>query len=485
MSGDLHPDLEQGLLEPARTREEPTSSVSLYNPKPVAAYNGVTIRLGTTMREWAWRTLRPATMREFSRSVADGRGDRDQARAATAARLAQTIADAARHIPFYRDHWAGRGVLAAAEAGNVDLADLPLLTRDQLRDGYTRLRRPGSAAAVERTTGGSTGEPVRFAQSTGYIERASGRGMRSLAWGGWSLTGRTAMVWGGPTEVKLSDGIRGWLKAQITNRRVYDAFRTGEREYGQWLAEWRRWHPQFLIGYASALDGVASYLLDRGEALYGVAGVFSTAEKLYPHQRARIERAFGAPVRDQYGSREVLGVAAECTHGALHAYLDSAYLELVPAPEGEAVALTQLDNPVMPLIRYLNGDLARWSPQSACACGLHYPVLAEITGRASDLFRLPSGKVVHGEFFTHVMYDAHDVAAFQFYQGPDGAITLFVVPGRGARVEQLERDLRGALDRLPAQLGARVAVELSIVADIPRRGQGKHRFTVSEYTPNG
>lgn len=441
-------------------------------------YDGPTTSLRTTMREWAWWKLRPATMRELSRSADDGRGERD----ATAVRVARAIADAARYIPFYRDHWGGRGVLAAAESGNVALADLPLLTREHLREAYPRLRRPHAQHVIERTTGGSTGEPVRFAQSSEYIERGNGRGMRSLMWGGWSLTGRTAVVWGGPNEMRLSHGIRGWLKAVVTNRRVYDAFRTGEREYARWLADWRRWRPQYVIGYASALDGAATYLLDRGRTLTGVSTVFSTAEKLFPQQRARIERAFGAPVRDQYGSREVLSVAAECTHGALHAYLDSAYLELVATPDGEAVVLTQLDNPAMPLIRYANGDLAKWSTSSApCACGLHYPVLAEVTGRTSDLFRLPSGKIVHGEFFTHVMYDVQDVAAFQFYQAPDGAITLFVVPRRAARVDQVERDLRSALDKL--RLGTRV--ELSVVDDIPRRGQGKHRFTVSEYAPHG
>src|SRR5689334_415010 len=96
-------------------------------------HNGRTIFPRMTMREWAWRLLRPATMREFSRSVDDGRGDPRADRRATEARVSRAIADAARHIPFYRDHWAGRGVLAAAEVGNVNVGDLPILTRGHLR----------------------------------------------------------------------------------------------------------------------------------------------------------------------------------------------------------------------------------------------------------------------------------------------------------------------------------------------------------------
>lgn len=425
-------------------------------------------------------------MRAFSQSVNDGRNGWTPRQSAL--RVSRTIAEAARHIPFYRELWGGRGVLGAAEKGNVELTDLPVLTKYKLRDGFDLLRHPTFAArgVQVRTTGGSTGEPVRFSQQRGYIERATGRGLRSLTWGGWILAERTAMVWGGPNEVQLAGGIWGWAKAVVTNRRVFDAFRTGADVYRAWVEEWERWRPRFVIGYASALDGVASYVLDAGTTIKGVATVFSTAEKLYSHQRARIEQAFGCPVRDQYGSREVLAIAAECTRGSMHAYLDSAFVELVPHDGSSAIAVTQLDNPAMPLIRYLNGDLAEWRQSRApCECGLLYPVLHQIVGRSSDLFRLPGGRIVHGEFFTHIMYDVRDVVAFQFYQGRDGNIVLFVVLTPSAHRENAERTLKSLLQKLPNQLSVNVSVELRIVPKIPRRGQGKHRFTISELTGDG
>lgn len=438
------------------------------------------------MRFAAWSALRPQMIRAFRQSAADGRGDPALVARRTDAQLRAAIADAARSVPFYRDHWAGHGILAAAERGEVALTDLPVLTRGDLQGGFAALRRAGSEGerVVDRTTGGSTGEPVRFLQAWSYLESASGRGLRSLAWGGWEIGARTALVWGGPNELRSAASPRDWLKARLTNRRVFDAFRTGPEVYAAWIDAWRRWRPRFVLGYASALDGVASHLIASGETLRGVAAVFSTAERLYPEQRQRIARAFAAPVRDQYGSREVQAVAAECTEGRLHAYLDSAYLELLPSETSELqrVALTQLDNPVMPLIRYVNGDLSRWSGDATrCRCGLSYPSLTGIHGRVSDLFRFPTGRVVHGEYFTHVMYEVRGVSAFQFYQSPAGAITLFVQPAASASVDALRQELRGMLERLPRQVGVDASIDLEFVREIPRRGQGKHRFTLSEY----
>lgn len=432
-----------------------------------------------------WRLLRPQMIRAYNEAEAHGRGTPAEAQSRTRLRLSAAISDAARNVPYYRERWKEVAVLRGAENGDVDLTDLPVLTRADLREHGQALRhvRAGSKGFIERSTGGSTGEPVRFLQSRKYLESSAGRGLRMLTWGGWELGARTALVWGGPNELRLSVGVRELLKSSITNRRTFDAFRTGADVYALWVDEWRRWKPRFLIGYASALAGVADFILASGARVDGIEAVFSTAEKLYPEQRERIGLAFAAPVRDQYGSREVPSVACECTAGHMHVYQDSAFFELLAydVPGLSQIALTQLDNPIMPLIRYVNGDLGVWSESHSCACGLSYPVLREITGRTSDLFQFADGRVVHGEYFTHVMYNVSDVEAFQFYQAPQGDVTLFVQPRQTAELESLRTELDQVLQRLPGMLGTSFEIAIQFVSEIPRRGQGKHRFTLSEY----
>jgi len=51
--------------------------------------------------------------------------------------------------------------------------------------------------------------------------------------------------------------------------------------------------------------------------------------------------------------------------------------------------------------------------------------------RVSDNFTLPGGKVVHGEFFTHLMYGSEGISMFQFHQTSIDSITLWIVLDQG------------------------------------------------------
>jgi len=426
-------------------------------------------------------------MREFRRSATDGHGDQRSTASARDARVRRVIAEAAQHIPFYRDFWAGQGILRAAERGNISLSDLPCLTRRHLQDGFSSMHHPGfTGAVVERSTGGSSGQPVRFIQSRHYLDAATGRGMRTLAWSGWQPGARTAFIWGGPTELRAADTYRQRFKELITNRRLFDAFRADDARYDAWLDTLVRWRPEFIIGYASALVGLSERAAATGIALPTLRAVFSTAERLLPEHRARIVGAFGAPVRDQYGSREIQALAAECSHGTMHAYLDSAVLEL-GAPIGDArpILVTQLDNPAMPLIRYENGDLSQWTadPPGTCPCGLIYPALDGIRGRMTDLFHFPGGRIVHGEYFTHLMYDITGVRAFQFRQDRTGGITLYLVLAGNVDQARITSTLHQRLSGLLVEIGATAAVSIKVAEEIPPVGEGKFRFTISEYAP--
>ena len=82
--------------------------------------------------------------------------------------------------------------------------------------------------------------------------------------------------------------------------------------------------------------------------------------------REEIERAFGCPVLNRYGSREVANVAAERVPGrGLEIFTYTHLLEVVdadgrpcgPGEEGD-ILVTCLANYAMPIIRYRIGDRA-------------------------------------------------------------------------------------------------------------------------------
>ena len=110
--------------------------------------------------------------------------------------------------------------------------------------------------------------------------------------------------------------------------------------------------------------------------------------------RADVAIALGCAVRNSYGASEFLSIAWECAHGRLHVNSDWVILEPVdrnyrPVPVGQpchTTLLTNLANPVQPLIRYDLGDQVSFAT-NACACGSPLPVIS-VAGRCDDVLQL-------------------------------------------------------------------------------------------------
>src|SRR2546423_8189267 len=105
-------------------------------------------------------------------------------------------------------------------------------------------------------------------------------------------------------------------------------------------------------------------LADKKVTPHSPKSILVGAEKLHPFQRELIERVFGAPVFETYGSREFMLIGAECDrHDGLHLTAEQLLVEVLeddgsPTPQGEEgnVVVTDLYNYGMPFIRYATGD---------------------------------------------------------------------------------------------------------------------------------
>ena len=91
--------------------------------------------------------------------------------------------------------------------------------------------------------------------------------------------------------------------------------------------------------------------------------------------------------------------------------------------------ITDLDNRATPFIRYRIGDLALALAPGPCSCGRGLSRLGEITGRAFDVIRGPSGGAVGGTFWSLLLRTAvKSVRSFQVIQHETERIEIRFTP---------------------------------------------------------
>ena len=436
---------------------------------------------GKLMLPIAYRIAGDGRLRHLHELLARDLWSEDELRTYRIARLRALLEHAATHVPYYRDLFRERRFDWRAVTSERDLAELPPLERETVRASFGRLRSEAYPdAAVRRSaTGGSTGSPVEYAHSRVYLDLTTAAAYRGRCWSGWRPGERMAWVWGAPQEVRVWQSTRGRLKSFLERSLRCDAFRAGPAEQAEWLRRFRRFRPAFVYGYASSLAHFGRFLLERSERLDGIRGVLSTAERLDPAQREIIESALGAPVFDQYGSREVKAIASQCPSGSMHVFSDLNVVEVEGSATGPApFLLTALENHAMPFIRYRLGDVGSRS-DARCPCGRPFELLALSIARETDMFVTPEGRELHGEYFTHLMYAVHGVERFQFHQTAPDRIILRVVPSPAFDADT-RAALQGVRRTVQREVSSTIDLEVAIVDDVPPSPTGKHRFTLSD-----
>jgi phenylacetate-CoA ligase len=393
------------------------------------------------------------------------------------------LAHAEAHVPYYRELFRKLGMRSQDVRNWDDFAKIPILTKDVVREKQGELAREDVPQEKLKLhfSGGSTGVPLKFFRSREYMVASDAGVYRNLQQCGWRPGEMIAFFWGGNEKIYAMSRWEFELRQFFRRSYQFDPFHSGEAEMADWARRWPRIRPRVVLGYASTIARFAAFLDAKSQSVERIKGVFTTAEKLYRPQREVIERVFNCKVFDCYGSAEVQNIAAECTQGRMHINADYVVLEEDKAVDAgpRPFLLTSLWNWSQPFIRYRNEDCGYLS-QELCSCGNHFPLMRLEIARTSDNFLFPDGRVVHGEFFTHLMYGGDGIANFQFHQTATDEIVLRIVPGPGdsqARQNKIREAIRQIQSVSP---GHAVRVEVREVDAIALSSAGKHRFTRSD-----
>jgi len=405
----------------------------------------------------------------------------DELRALQSERLRATVARAYANVDHYRAAFDAVGVHPDAVTGLDDLARLPFLVKDDLRQSY-----PFGLFAVPRSnlrrvhaSSGTSGKPTVVGYTANDIDTWASVVARSLfaagarpgdllhnAYGYGLFTGGLGAHYGaerlGCTVVPFGGG--------QTERQV-----------------------QLIIDFAPRVITVTpSYCLNliyelerqghdpqRCSLEVGVFGAEPWSEAL----RHEIEDRLGIDAVDIYGLSEVIGpgVAQECveTKDGLTIWEDHFFPEIINPETGEVLpdgevgelVLTSLTKEALPVIRYRTGDITALRPGTARTMRR----LDRITGRNDDMLIIRGVNVYPSQIEAELLQVPGVAPHYQLQVGQDGNLaTLTVVVERdpsGLADDDLTR-ARQAEERIKTMIGVSTTVQI-VEPDALPRSQGK------------
>lgn len=364
-----------------------------------------------------------------------------------------------------------------------DLQKIPFLTKAIVKGNFNAItsKNINKKRKIPNSTSGSTGTNFKFLTDKNSLLYRQALNVRMDSWLGFKKGNKKFSIWGASFEAGKNRTIKQRLKDKYNNTIIVSGYNLTHDNMMKYCNKIQEFKPQLITGYPSTLTLFSEFLLQNNLS-YHPEAIRTEGETLYPFQREIIEKAFHTSVFGFYSSREISGIAHECSaHKGLHIFSENLIIEIVDdngnvIDEGEGeIVLTDLHNYVMPLIRYRIGDRAVISKRK-CNCGINLPLLENVEGRTFDIIKFPNGNSVSGTFWTLLLKSKPGIDDFQVNQKQDETIQIIIKIN-----DKYNPDLNDyLLDKIRDFGGKNIKVIFSIVDKIPLTKGGKRRYIMSE-----
>lgn len=332
-------------------------------------------------------------------------------------------------------------------------------------------------------TSGSSGHPFFYAKNKESHAIVHAIIERLYAEHGLSVCDKQARFYGIPMKGKSR--YVELIKDLLLNRVRFPIFDLSDEALKSFVNRFRRIKFSYVYGYTSAIVLFSKYLIKNNLVLISICPTLRacivTSEVCTAEDRKLIEKAMGVKIINEYGCSEAGMVAFEDAEGVWRLVEDDSYFEIVDAngnvlPEGEEgrLLITNFSNRALPFIRYEVGDLATISHDEK---GRY---LESLTGRISDVIKLPSGRLAGGLSFYYISRSIMEEKAF---------IKEFIV--RQTRLDTFEFDIVSDIPmthdleielskKMDEYLEPNLKIVLNMVDHITRPESGKIKHFYSE-----
>lgn len=302
--------------------------------------------------------------------------------------------------------------------GLSQIQSLPLTTKEDLRKAgiFGHLAVDMKEIAQYHESTGTTGEP----SSAWFTQKDLIIGGRQLKECGVHLTPEDLVLIRFPYALALPAFLMQHAAWQTGAGVVPASGRTVITPYTRVLSLMKNLSVTVLAGLPREMELLAEAARLGGSEpskdFSALRAICVAGELMSDKRREHIEKLWGVPVFNMYGSTETANIATMCEYGTMHIVEEDFFVEVLsedgsrPVANGEKgfAAITTLSHHGSPLLRYFNEDIISVEP-CLCDCGRAGAKLVHY-GRNKDRIR----------FGTHVL-DAMDIqeAIYSLSPAPD------------------------------------------------------------------
>jgi phenylacetate-CoA ligase len=414
----------------------------------------------------------------------------DRIRALQDRRVREIVKHAYETVPYYREVMRERGLRPAHFQTADDLAQLPVLTGDQLARDPRRFvssefnRGPGLVLYSSGTSGRR--RVIHYDAAALFLALAHGHRQR-LVFGKFvgKNVGYRELVCGRPgnigTKIRAFYEGYAWTPKPIELER---GFLSPEDSFTHNIKKLNEMRPALLSGYGSYVGLLFRYAHENSLPISSPKAIRYGGDKMSDADRALIENQYGVAVVSTYQAAEALRIGFQCEERrGFHMSLDHMAVRVVDqnsktlgAGETGEIMLSNLTNKGTVLLNYKQGDLVTWSAKP-CACGRTLPTIEQIDGRADDLIAHTDGRLLHALVLQAPLHRVPGVIQVQLVQKTLREFLVRVVCIGGEDWNRTQQELE---KNLRAILGDSIAVEFEQVEQIPAEAGGKVRGAISE-----
>ncbi len=396
--------------------------------------------------------------------------------------LRNLVSHATQRSAFWRSRIGGR------KASDIDLASLPILTRQDLRTQVAAegplLQAADGLSTQSHFTSGSTGVPVQF-----FVSDVNGNYnvIRSLAQfflEGLDLSLNRTRIKNSAAPVKGDISVKreeSWIGS------LASLFKSGKNKHIEHCRLNKEICDKLVlelkkddVGYLVAIPVV----LERISTTFGLGFLKAANTAMWIAESSKVgpslSRAFAdlaIPVRANYSSEEVGMIGAECIKftGYYHVATSNVIAEVVDRKvevDGMnlgRVLVTHLHSYATPLIRYDLGDLA--CVGAKCPCGHNGPTIYNLYGRVSSAIKHRDGRMSPFNIRNRTLVTLVDYTEYRIRQTAYEKIVVEF----GGRSELKPQEIAAVTSYLQERTGPEFEIEIKASKEIDW-GQSRKRL---------